>query len=99
MDEAIAGEGKLALVAGEAGIGKTVLVQEFCQSVRDRAEVLKGACDSLSTPTPLGPLLDFVPLLSAELDQLLRETAPQRRVFSALLAHLTGDARPRVIER
>jgi len=43
--------GCIALVAGEAGIGKTVLLQEFSKRQRD-VRVLWGACDALYTPRP-----------------------------------------------
>src|SRR4051794_13984582 len=50
--------GRLVLIAGEAGIGKTALVRALC--ARGRADrVLWGACDALHTPRPLGPLLDM----------------------------------------
>ena len=63
LGEADAGAGRLAFVAGEAGIGKTSLVRRFGELVRDRATVLTGGCDPLSTPRPLGPLLDVAPRL------------------------------------
>jgi predicted ATPase len=47
--------GRLILVGGEAGVGKTALVREFSEGRR----VLWGACDPLHTPRPLGPLLDL----------------------------------------
>jgi len=97
FDEVVGGQGRLAVVAGEAGIGKTVLVQQFCRSVQARADVLVGACDSLSTPTPLGPLLDIAPVLGGQLEALLRAAAPVQRVFGALLAELGSGARPRVL--
>jgi DNA-binding CsgD family transcriptional regulator/tetratricopeptide (TPR) repeat protein len=55
------GEGRVALVCGEAGIGKTALVDAFTREVGARApdvRVLSGLCDALFTPRPLGPLLD-----------------------------------------
>ena len=52
------GDGRLALVSGEAGVGKTSLVRAFCASVRDDARVLEGACEPLFTPRPLGPFSD-----------------------------------------
>ena len=54
--------GRLILVGGEAGVGKTALVREFAEG----RQVLWGACDPLHTPRPLGPLVDIG----------LRETAP-----------------------
>ena len=50
--------GCVALVAGEAGIGKTVLLHEFCVRQRDM-RVLWGGCDDLLTPRPLAPLHDI----------------------------------------
>jgi predicted ATPase len=58
LREAAAGQGRLALVGGQAGVGKTALVGRFCRAARGRAGALRGACDALSTPRPLGPLLD-----------------------------------------
>src|SRR5919197_1103697 len=51
------GGGRLVLVGGEAGIGKTALVRAFCARA-PAPRVLWGACDALFTPRPLGPLLD-----------------------------------------
>jgi DNA-binding CsgD family transcriptional regulator/tetratricopeptide (TPR) repeat protein len=49
--------GRVALVLGEAGIGKTALVTTVTERLEDR-RVLWGACDPLITPRPLGPLRD-----------------------------------------
>jgi DNA-binding CsgD family transcriptional regulator len=54
---AAGGVGRLALVRGEAGAGKTALVRRFCEC-RDGAGVFWGVCDPLFAPRPLGPLLD-----------------------------------------
>ena len=58
LDEARAGRGRLVLVAGEAGVGKSVAVRDFCEGARG-ARVLWGGCDALFTPRPLGPFLDI----------------------------------------
>jgi DNA-binding CsgD family transcriptional regulator/tetratricopeptide (TPR) repeat protein len=97
LDDAVSGRGRLVLIAGEAGIGKTQLVQHFGRAARERAEVLFGACDPLSTPTPLGPLLDVAPALGGELGQLLHAGAPVQRVFGTLREQLSSAARPRVL--
>jgi DNA-binding CsgD family transcriptional regulator/tetratricopeptide (TPR) repeat protein len=47
--------GKVAVVTGEAGIGKTTLVRGFAE----RRDVLWGACDDLTVPQPLRPLRDL----------------------------------------
>jgi len=53
-----AGGGCIALVHGEAGIGKTALVKELSRRQQAR-RVLWGACDALFTPRPLAPLNDI----------------------------------------
>ena len=50
--------GCIALVGGEAGIGKTSLMHEFAEQQRE-VRVLWGACDALFTPRPLAPLHDI----------------------------------------
>jgi DNA-binding winged helix-turn-helix (wHTH) protein/tetratricopeptide (TPR) repeat protein len=69
---AAAGAGRVVLVAGEAGIGKTTLVQRFQDEVGGRATVLAGAADDLSTPRVLGPIRDLVDQLPGHpvLDEL-----------------------------
>jgi tetratricopeptide (TPR) repeat protein len=86
--EARAGRGRLVLVGGEAGVGKTALVDEFALRHRQVARVLRGACDPLTTPRPLGPLADVAPALGGRLDQLLRDEAPREVLFGALLERL-----------
>src|SRR5262245_31718107 len=59
LDAAVGHGGVLVLVAGEAGIGKSALIQEFSQQQRKAARVLWGSCDALFTPRPLAPLHDI----------------------------------------
>src|SRR3954468_9959690 len=47
-------EGRIAVVLGEPGIGKTALVSAVCEELPRR--VLWGACDPLITPRPWGPV-------------------------------------------
>src|SRR6266571_7390796 len=50
--------GRMVVLGGEAGVGKTALVRWFAREHRRSAHTLFGACDPLFTPRPLGPLLD-----------------------------------------
>ena len=46
--------GKVILLRGEAGIGKSSLVKKFVDRHADEAHVHVGSCDDLLTPQPLG---------------------------------------------
>ena len=83
------GRGRLVLVAGEAGIGKTSLVRAFCES-RPSLTVLSGACDALHTPRPLGPLLDIAEEVGGELAAAVREGVSPGVLVSALVHELRG---------
>jgi len=51
------GEGQIVLISGEAGVGKTSLVDQF-EVETPTARWIRGACDGLFTPRALGPLID-----------------------------------------
>ena len=84
--------GRIGLVAGEAGIGKSTLINEFARRCGPRARVLWGACDRLVTPRALGPLHDIGRQLGGQLAALLRAAAPQEQIFSAFLDDLSGPS-------
>ena len=54
---AAAGRGTGVAVAGDAGTGKSTLVQVACAD-GPRVRLLRSGCDPLSMPRPLGPLRD-----------------------------------------
>jgi DNA-binding CsgD family transcriptional regulator/tetratricopeptide (TPR) repeat protein len=83
--------GQLIFLGGEAGVGKTSLVQTFCARARATVQVLIGACDALSTPRPLGPLLDVAHDVRGVLAQLVAADAPRHLFFRAALDALTAS--------
>ncbi len=92
-----AGGGRIAIVGGEAGIGKTTLLEEFARQVADRCEVHWGWCEALFTPRALGPLQDMAGEIDPYLPGLLRDSASQDRIFPALLNALQDATKPRVL--
>jgi DNA-binding CsgD family transcriptional regulator len=95
LDEAAAGEGRVALVYGEAGIGKTSLVEHLARAHARGTRTLWGACDSLHTPGALGPVYDIAAQAGAALRERLDAAAAPRDIFSAALEEL--GRRPPVV--
>jgi len=84
----------VALIRGEAGIGKTALVDALIES-QDDVFVLRGGCDDLLTARPLGPIWDMSfdePSLHEALTEDDRYAA-----FRALFELLTRSMRPTIV--
>ena len=88
LAEARAGRGRLVLVGGEAGVGKTTLLRRFCEQLGQSARMLWGACDPLFTPSPLGPLLGVAEGSGGELAAVVERSADMALVTSVALAPL-----------
>lgn len=86
--DASRGHGSVALVCGEAGIGKTTVVRTFIEQVGEAARTLVGACDDLTVARPLAPWFEIAlqaPTLAAMLD------APQADPVRAVNAELRRE--------
>jgi DNA-binding CsgD family transcriptional regulator/tetratricopeptide (TPR) repeat protein len=82
---AAAGDGTLLFVEGEAGIGKTSLLQTFCRQQKE-APVHWGGCEALYAPRPLGLLNEIASGLTADLQRALREGRERMQIFGAFLS-------------
>ena len=89
--EARQGDGRLVLVSGESGIGKTALLEAFQQELPG-VRWLWGAGDGLLTPRPLGPLFDISAQAGGELARLCAGGASRDQLFAAMLAELDSPA-------
>ena len=93
----VGGHGRFVLVSGEAGIGKTSLIERFAETHSQQARVLWGACDALFAPRPLGPLYDIAHQTQGNLLALLEEEAPRASIFSAALDELEQGGAPSIV--
>ncbi|MGH2548751.1 MAG: helix-turn-helix transcriptional regulator [Thermomicrobiales bacterium] len=102
----IGGKGRLVLIGGEAGIGKTTLARDAVHDAQQRnAIVLAGHCHDLTSSPPYAPWLDLAmgnpgsvelpPFPAAFAGGQLTEIQSQSSLFTEMLAFLTDIARMR----
>ncbi len=95
-EEARLGDGSVVLIAGEAGIGKSSLVDGLRSVLPPGTRLLVGYCDDLATPRVLGPLRDLIGSVGGVLTQAL-ESGDRNAVSDALRAELDRPEEPAVL--
>ncbi len=78
------GAGRCVVISGAAGIGKTSLVSA-ASARADSLRWLRGQCDALHTPRPLGPLIDLADAFSPDVAQALHKAHTYNGLFPMLL--------------
>jgi DNA-binding CsgD family transcriptional regulator len=91
--DAASGNGRLVLVTGEAGIGKTSLVDAF-RSSYPLAEWWWGACDGGFTPRPLGPVREIAAQAGGRLRELCAGDTDNTELFAAFATALESRRHP-----
>jgi DNA-binding CsgD family transcriptional regulator/tetratricopeptide (TPR) repeat protein len=89
--------GSLVAISGEAGIGKSSLLEAFARREGSRADFLWGGCDALKTPSPFSPLADIVDELGEHTASRFRTFAPRHELFAAFIDDLVQRPRPTVV--
>jgi AAA ATPase domain len=86
--------GRMVVIGGEAGIGKTALLRSFCDDLGKAVRVLWASCDPLFTPRPLGPLLDVARVTDGELRTQVERGGTPHDVAAAVMNELASRHRP-----
>ncbi len=87
----------MVFVGGEAGAGKTSLIEALRARLPARTPFLYGACDPLEVPRPLAPLLDVAGGILEELRELVSSGSDRQTLFSALADALRTAQQPLLI--
>ena len=91
---AASGHGRLVFIGGEAGVGKTTLVERVVSDAGSAVRVARGACDGSSTPSPLGPLREMLPALPGG---IWPDDAERAEVFNRLSEALGRPGTPTLV--
>jgi DNA-binding CsgD family transcriptional regulator/tetratricopeptide (TPR) repeat protein len=97
LSRAQAGEPTAVLVGGEAGIGKTRLVDEFVAALSGDARVLRGGCVPLTGGLlPYAPVAEMLRGLAQSMPaaDLVELTGPDLPVLAAFLPELAEGTEP-----
>ena len=85
--------GRLVFIGGESGVGKTALIQHFCDSHARGTQILRGSCDALFTPRPLGPFfVDIAQVTGGELEACGQRGGRPYEMVTALMRELKSRA-------
>jgi hypothetical protein len=82
--------GKIAFVGGEAGAGKSALVEHFATRASSSARVLWGHCDALQTSRVLGPVNEVIAGLSVLPGGSQAPGLSREQLFSRLFERLSA---------
>src|SRR5580704_10900101 len=94
LAEAAWRRGRLVVMRGEAGIGKTTLVNAFTAGRSDR--VLWGTCDPGVPPRALAPIFDIADQVGGELRSALTDS-DRHRIIAAFLGLLRAEGGPWIV--
>jgi DNA-binding CsgD family transcriptional regulator len=94
LHAALGAGGRVLLLQGEAGVGKTSLLRRFRSDTAVRADWLFGACEPLLAPPPLAPLLELLHHLPPSLAAAVRGGHAGSELMLGMLERLRGTGGP-----
>lgn len=91
------GQGRIALVSGEAGIGKTSLIERFLATQGRTAQALRGACDDLFSPQPLGPFIEIAGQIQSDWPRFIQSETGRLAFSTELFLYLQKSPTPVIV--
>lgn len=91
-------QGSVVLVSGEAGHGKTSLVNSFLSGLDHRYRILISACEPLDIPAAFGPLFDIIDDLPEDLRQDVKLASGRMPVYAGMFDMMKNDRMVLVVE-
>lgn len=89
--------GRVALITGDAGMGKSTVVRCFMEHYADEVNVVVGMCDPFSGSHSLVPFRDIVRSGAKAFETLLLPNRPRSELFGSFLDELSRNRTPTVM--
>ena len=89
LREIATGAGRMVFVSGEAGAGKSALVEAFCRQAPRTTRILWGHSDALQTSRVLGPVHELIAGLALLPDTARESNLAREQLFSRLFERLS----------
>nr|WP_227411912.1 LuxR family transcriptional regulator [Cryobacterium sp. BB736] len=93
-----AGAGRMVLVGGEAGIGKSALVSAFVGANADSVRVLVGRCDPIEPAPALGAVVEILGRIRRDLAERARSDPDLFATASTFLSQVASQPTVVVVE-
>ena len=96
LERAATGEGRVLLLGGDAGVGKSRIVRELkCEATARAVRVIEGRCSTAESSVPYAPLMDALRFRIArgEGEVAARMLGPLRGILAPLFPQLGESAR------
>ena len=97
LRDAELGCGKVVLLTGEAGAGKSALVETFANASRRGVKTVWSGCDSLQTPRALGPVQEIATALVAGHSLVDEGEHSRGELFARLVGELSHPTRVTIV--
>lgn len=93
----ISQSGKILLLSGEAGMGKTTLLEHVRMHADTSIDILWSGCDPLFTPRPYAPIYDFAQVISLDLLSHLENGATPSIIFGSFFQAISKRLKPTIL--
>ncbi len=90
-------DGACVVLSGDAGIGKSTLVQAFAGTLAVNTPFLLSGCEDLFTPRPFGPLVDLADRLPPAVSRALEQGLTYNGLFPMMLRYFKESRQPCVL--
>src|SRR5690554_949080 len=97
LDRASAGHGEIVFLGGEAGIGKSTLIEHHLREAKEAHHSVVVSCDGSVIPGPFGPLVDLSEGLGLDTNRWLESGAARDEIYREVLQAFRAVPGPTIL--